>query len=1193
MSDTPSDLFGSISISQDQQKSKPSAKKPAPSSRKKKGPARKQKKSSRGAWKLALLISILALVYNGIGYLAIPHLVKTTGASYLSDKLHVKIAIGDARFNPYTFNLFISGLSAETAEDGEPHKRFLSASELQVDLDLLSLLRGDFVCSSMDVNGLNIEIIRDGAKRYNLSYLLRGTNAKTPSEIINFAELPFLFSFNNIKISNGQILFDDQSTKKTHHIEQIELALPTLSNFPYQIDSYIHPRFSAIVNGSPIKLTGEATLTSGLEDGRQTILSCDLNDIDVPLYFDYLPVTLPVDVFQGKANGKLQISFSSEQKSGSKLEVQFSITTDNLGLESRNSKLSLVVPTAKFEGSIEPFNQTLAIQDILLREPTLTSDGFISRETLANLIPLTLRPTADDPLYKVIPSVSVKLLIADGGSVIIKKQDQKKPVRIWHSLQLSVKDFINTRQEKDESKSTATFRLSGEHLSTSAFFTWQGQFDDSNRPSGNLQLNSVSASLIAPFLGREAQDIKGIADVSGLLSLSLSQDETKPFTYTLKSTKVSIKNLHLLDQGIEWLFVPTLRCEPVSHIDNVTDLGNVYLPNSSVMLNQDKLPYLFKRFSEKPTRHIIHGIDFSGTIAVVDPKEKKPIIELSNTLLQANRLEQQQVTEENFVFSATLNTTGSIKTKGILRLAPLQINTGIAFSMLTPRQLFSWFSNTATLTNSQAVMSGQGAYRYPEMEFEGELIADDIIIGDLKNPVFRASKTRFDKIVWSRIRKDLSIKYVLVDQPECSWLRQVGEANPITSASVFLRHIFLPEPDRDTADPDMSLSTFRLSIDQIDFNDGAVSYNDKRVSPDLALGITGINGSLNSLIYPIAEKDSNFSLNGNIEGYPFTLEGGAKLLQDPPSARVDFTAQSLPLSLFEKQSSQKLPGLDVSKADAAISTSTTITNRAIDQRSTLTISNLFPTKSGTPEATALALLTKSDGSIPLSLESESTYPSSPLLKEILSSIGTTVIKASINPLLLASEEFKDLVEQQYITFQPGSAELSSHSVEHLGRYSEFLAGHPLVKLQITGLADQERDAAALLTTLREEEAVRNQEENKKRKQEWQTLKDAEQARLEEQLRQQQGSQIKEVDISHSKIPPFVSTPPRTVTVTDSMLKNLALEREDAVLNFLTTNLGLSATRLERDKASRTKIVSNDAGNRVLLQLSDMFFTQNQ
>ena len=93
-----------------------------------------------------------------------------------------------------------------------------------------------------------------------------------------------------------------------------------------------------------------------------------------------LPVSLPIDVNMGRANGKLQISFSPDQEKGSKLKIQFSFTATDLALESRNSKLSLRVPTAKFEGALEPFNQSLEIQSLLLREPTLSSEAISKRD---------------------------------------------------------------------------------------------------------------------------------------------------------------------------------------------------------------------------------------------------------------------------------------------------------------------------------------------------------------------------------------------------------------------------------------------------------------------------------------------------------------------------------------------------------------------------------------------------------------------------------------------------------------------------------------------------------------------------------------------------------------------------------------------------------------------------------------------
>ena len=1184
MADKSSDLFGSISISSDQKSAKPSEKEIAPKKKQQRAPKVQKRKSAGGTFKLLFLILAVIGIYAAAGFILVPHLAKTSLPKYLGEKLHVNLSINDARFNPFNFQLDLNGVSVETNEDGEPQSRFLLISEATIDLDVLSLLRGDLVCSTLDINQLQAQITRDGNKRYNISYLLRNNSRRNKSGIIDFAELPFLFSLNNIKVSDSQVIFDDKSTKKTHHIKDIEIALPAISNFPYQSDTYIHPRFSAIVNGSPVKLTGEATLAGSSQDGRQTQLSCDLDDIDIPLYFDYLPVSLPIDVNQGRANGKLQISFSPDQEKGSKLEIQFSFTATDLALESRNSKLSLKAPSAKFEGSLEPFNQRLAIQSIILREPTLSSDGIISRETLANLVPLTMRPEPEDPLYQVIPAISIKLLIADGGNIIIKTTGDNKPVRIWHSVQLSIKNFSNTHlvPSKDEN----SFRLSGEHLSSSAFFTWQGQFDKQNRPGGNLQLNNMDAASIAPFLGRKSKDVEGIADVSGLLSIALQGEGDKPFSYTLKSTKVTVKNLKLKDNGVEWLAVPTLRCEPVSRIDNVTDLGNVFLKNSSVVLDSSSLPLLFQRFSERPAQHVIHGIDFSGTIRITDKDGKIRPLEFTNTILQANRLEQQQINEENFVFSATVNKAGTLKTTGSLHIAPLQVSSEIAFSKLKPVELFSWFSSSPTFRQSQASLSGQGTFRYPQKEYKGTLSAENILLGDPEKPAFRASKADFDNLSWIESAQQFSVNYILVDDPEFSWLRTEREKNPVTPLTDFLRLLFLPEPASSGIDADKGLSGFSLAINQIDFNNGAVSYLDNRIAPPLALGITSINGNLNKIEYPVVEDDSSFKLSGNIEGHPFNLEGGGRFVQNPPTLQTIFSAQSLPLNLFSKQIAEKIKDIDLSKGTVSVQSSTEFSNSETRQSAKFVASNLLPRVSGSSAALALSLMTDPDGTLVVEMETDGEKNTT-LLSESLSTIGTSIIKTSINPMLLAGDEFKDLVDNQFISFSPGSTQMSGESIERLNRFSEFLGSHPLIKLKITGYVDKVEDYDAIYKNLVELERKQTDQKNQLLKKEWEKQKQAEKLLIEQQLAEQNG-EIKETDIPVNRFPEFVPEAPGQVEVTDTMLQILAIEREKNTIRFLVDQLSVPLNQVEQADVEMNRLKNDESYSRVDISLSDLY-----
>ena len=1182
MSDNSSDLFGSISISDDQKPAKPPEKKVAAPKKQKKEPKTQKRRSTSGILKLFFLIFAGIGIYAGIGFILVPYLVKNILPDYLGENLHVKVSISDARFSPFDFQLTLSGISVETHEDGEPQSRFLSVADATIDLDFLSLLRGDLVCSTMEINRLNARIDRDRNKRYNISYLLHSKSKSNGSGIIDFAELPFLFSLNNIRVLDSQIIFDDKSSGKTHHVEDIELALPAISNFPYHLDTYIHPRFSAVVNGSPVKLTGETTLGGTSRDGRQTLLSCDLDDIDIPLYFDYLPVALPIDAKEGRANGKLQISFSPDQEQSSKLQIQFSFTATDLALESRNSKLSLKVPTAKFEGALEPFSQSLTIQSMLLREPTISSEGNISRETMASLIPLTLRPKADDPLYQVIPSISIKLLIADGGSVIIKSND-KKPVRIWHSIQLSLKNFTNTRLLPSEEENS--FRLSGEHLSSSAFFTWQGQFDKENKPGGNLQLNNIAASYIAPFLGKNQKDIDGIADISGLLNLGLQEKGDKPFNYTLKSTRVSVKNLALKENGQEWLRVPELRCEPVSRIDNITDLGNIFLKNSSVTLDGSNLPSLFQNFSKRPAEHIIHGIDFSGTISISDKNRKIDTVAFTNAIFQANRLEQQQISEENFVFSATVNQAGSLKTNGTLHIAPLQVAADIAFSSLKPLELFSWFSTSPTFRQSQASLSGQGTFRYPQKRYEGNLSAENVVIGAPQKPVFQASTARFDELSWAEQAQLLSINYILVENPEFSWQRPADETNPAAPLSRFLRLLFLPEPGSGEKDPGKPMSAFSVAINQVDYKNGTVSYQDNRISPPLALDLTTINGSLNKLEHP-GKESSAFKLTGNMDGHPFGLEGTGNLFQDQPFLQSSFSAQLLPLSLFSEQITQKVTGINPLKGSLSVQSSSQFNNDGIQQSARIVGSGLLPQSPASPAALALSLLAGADDTIALEVETKGD-PKTALLSETLRSVSTSIIKTSINPILLAGQEFKDLMDSQYVSFLPGSSQLTGESIERLNRVSEFIGAHPRIKMKVTGYVDKIEDYTAIYNNLVELERNQTEQKNRLLLQEWKNRKEAEDKLIAEKLAEQ-NAEIKETDIPADRIGEFVPVLPRQVEVNDTMLQILAMEREKNIISFLIDKLNVPLPQLEHADPDLNRIKNGESYSRADLSFSALY-----
>ncbi len=1207
MTEKSTDIYGSISISpQPPDEPGKAGKSPTPGKRKKEAPKKSPKTprrtqrekvsrptrrqvseraERRGSRKLFLWFSLLVLVfglYSAAGYLLVPYLVQNNLPNYLAEKTGAVLNFGRISFNPYNFKLVVRDISADTMGGELPRERFLIIDDLRINLDFLSLLRGELTSSELRLERAKLLVVRNQDKSYNISFLLNNQNLKNRSEIMDFAELPFLFSFNNISIAESRIVIDDKLSGKQHVIKDIELALPVISNFPYETDSYIHPRFSAVINGSPVSLSGEASIGSAAQFDRQTQLSVDLNDIEIPLYFDYLPLTLPVDISKGTANGVLHLTFSPQEKQGSRFKIRFNLEATDLGLESRDQKMSLAMPAARLEGSLEPFSRVLEFKSILLREPSIVADqaeDVLISETLASLAPLALRPGPDHKLHQVIPPISVKLLIADGGSFLIRDTRKKSTLQRWDNIQLSIKNFTNDRLFLSEEESS--FRLSGEHGSTAAFFTWQGNFDTSNHPSGNLQLSNSPASFVAPFLGRNVDDISGTADLKGLLSLETIGDQEKRFDYSLQSTVLTIKDLVLKEQGSVWLRSPVMRCDPVSRLKGITDLGNVYLQNSTVTLNRDKLPYLFLVFSARPTQHVMHGLDFSGALTIQGDGKTNPTLAIKDVIFQANKLERQETQRENFVFSGMIGRSSELKAKGSLHIAPIQINSELSASNLSPAQLFSWFSDSETLLKPDASISVTGSFLYPQQEFKGDLVAEKVAIGPKNSPFFTAGTVHFNEFTWSRSRQSMSAQKLLVNKPSFTWLRPDNEKSPVALAAAFLRTHLLPQSKKDGADPDLSLAKFSVAIDQVGISNGMIGYVDERTKPTLKFTLNGISGNLTNLQYPVAKDKGTMTLTGSINGSPFKIEGETKLLQSPPSAVIDFTASSLPLKLFTPQIQGRIQNVDTDKATVDVNHRVVFDEQSPSRETSLILNGLAPKKSGTNLATAFALMS---GSGPLTIEIKDTQiPTRAIIDEALGKFSRTMIKASINPLLLADPKFVDLAEKDYVTFLPGSDQFTGEGLEHLNRYGELLSEYPLINLKITGLADPESDVEVLLEKLKKAEEMRVQVENQKRLLEWQKKQELDKMKL--QIWADAEGVINEEDIPVTD-EGFVPVSAQPVKVTNADLNQLAMDRQQAVIDHLIEQLSIAPERLVQAQNNSGGIVGGGDSPRAVISLTD-------
>ena len=257
---------------------------------------------TRRAFRYALYVLAAVTVFAVAGFFILPPVVKSLVIEQASKALHRPVAVRQIRINPFAMTLDIEGLSIKEREGTET---FVGFDSLHVNLESTSLFKGGVVVGEIRLVNPTLRVVRLADNRYNFSDLLE-ESAKAPK---SNAPTP-LFSLNNIQLSGGGLVFEDQPMREKHEIRDIKLVLPFVSNMAYAVESFVEPSFSATVNGAPLHVKGKS---KPFADSLESELALDLADVKLAQYFDYVPVKLPIRLESGALDTALTLSFRQEK----------------------------------------------------------------------------------------------------------------------------------------------------------------------------------------------------------------------------------------------------------------------------------------------------------------------------------------------------------------------------------------------------------------------------------------------------------------------------------------------------------------------------------------------------------------------------------------------------------------------------------------------------------------------------------------------------------------------------------------------------------------------------------------------------------------------------------------------------------------------------------------------------------------
>lgn len=1018
-----SDRYGSISITKEsdsQDEKKPPFRRPVTPKKKKKG----------GNW--VFLWAALAAFSIGFYFLAALYLAPMALQKYLPGYIAkatgLNLIMGKVELNPFNFQITFSDIRADlpASTTGKP---LLEIPSLFIDMDLTSLLRNSFVCDQLIIEKLSLNITRFKDKHYNLPVLTQISEKQSQEQIIDFTNLPFLFSLNNIDISDSRILLTDQVTDKVHTVEQLKLAIPTLSNFSFQLNDYILPHFSARINGSFIELDGKKIAS---EDGKnfKTKLFCSIKALQLSSYLSYLPENFPLILNKGVADLNLELGFSPEKKQGERISIDIKMTGSDILLHTRKGNNKISLPTVRLDATLTPVNRLLHIKTLIAKKPQLVTSQEQLPRGLANFL------AVGSPSSKRL-GLTIDLLLLDEGRLVFTNKEDS----IWNALQLSINDF-------DRTNSTGNFHISGEQAVGPGSFSWQGKLTGERKLKGKALLNEFPArTILAQLYPHPDANITGSSEFTGELTLSTVDKTTT--SYSLDNATLQFHNLQLAEKKTIWLTADSVRFTRLSRQDTRFSLGNIFLKNAKLVLTHKEYPPLFTDIFRVKERPEIRGIDYSGSLTLNPQKEQEQTLLFSDVKLQANRIDQQ-TNSENFIFTATLGDEGIIKSRGKLSLFPLELETDITFSDMDSALFSPYASRWPLLQHSEAMLHGKGIFSYPPLSFLGELrLSDGRLQLETNATLFSWDVADLDKVQCTLAPFSLQSANLNLQNPQLQY--RIRTESPFHLLSETLQKIV----SRDNEQKKL----FPVHIQKITTEGGVVTLLDTRLLPPWQGQTTAISGHINN----VNSKDkgiTSFDLKGSIENAPFKLSGSMFLFQEKKNNRARLDLTEFPLNSFSKQ--LKNSHLQIQNTTVSLQSKYSENDTGTSSSTELKISDLRPLSRNSDAALALALLKDSSGTFPLTVQQDNGNRS--LLQETVDTFQTTVIKSSYAPLLL-DREFKDLQDNNFVSFQPGTNTINAAGKELLIRYSELLAAHPGLALSITGLADDNKDRTQLAKTV--------------------------------------------------------------------------------------------------------------------------------
>ena len=1047
--------------------------------------------------------------YVLVGFLVIPPVLKAVILSQCESALHRKGSVDRVAFNPLTLRLEIDKLAVAKRE-GEGD--FVSVDRIDASPSLSTLWRFAPVISHLHLRSPMLDITFFGDGKYSISDLIgaRDPSKREPAPAEEKPGTVFPFALYGFEMTNATIVFDDRPHEKKHVISKLDLLVPFTSSFTSLKKEFTQPKFSAVVNGDPIKLDGR---TLPFDETLLTEFKLGAVNVDLHQYWTYLPIETPLQLQEGRFTSEISLFFERPDAQRINLFLGGGGHLTDFKLADKQDGTVLSIKKLSFE--MEKYS--LGDNEMVLKSVTLDKPYFkiIRRQDSAvnwtGYFPESENAAAEakDKDASLILNIS-KLALADGE---LDWQDRAVDGGFSHVFG----PFAMTATDFSTSGEPCTFSAS---VGRAGILTLDGRAS-LTPPAGEatlggkglqvpvyapyfahalpLALDSATLDFSVPVTFAEAGDEFTVSVNNGSLSLTkvaLRKPDAKHPSLTLDELAVSGANVDLKGQDIT---VDEVRLTGPGALLVREKSGDLDLVRLFAAQEKETTPAPAATKGDpvvKPWTGTIKAVRVSGgKVSLRDMTYDKPLtLGVSNLTAALDNVTSREEASIPYSVTAKWGGKGSMETKGKVVLSPLSADGKLALRSLPLAPLDKLLAEHTELLFASGNASADLDYGFKggdktELSVTGQASLKEVQLKDTAGGEFAGlDGARLSDISLTGEPYRLNIGVLHLQGPRLTV--DIDEKD----GSNVRRAFRLPQPQPETADgekieskaikekekqDDIALEKESeqpadtddfVTIGKVSMDGGVLRFRDASVSPPYSSTISDMNLVLTG-IAQTREARPKLDFKAKVGPTPLTMTGVLNPLVTPIYSDMALSVagmEMVPLTPYTLKSLAYPIEKGRLYADVKFKTENWVLeadNKFFIEQLVLGPKDRRPGAPNVPVQFGLSLLQDSNGDMQLDLPVRGRLddPDFRIGGLVMRAIVSLMFKALASPFSLIGSIFGggDDANMDFVVFDPGRHSLDKAAEDKLDTVAKALNERKKLKLEVDGVIDPQVDRAGL------------------------------------------------------------------------------------------------------------------------------------